>query len=234
MLPQFDRDRGTFRVRGVEESMEVIEKKLSEAGIPVACGLRDLESQIQETLDLLAKEYKAKKTSPSRSNLLLARNEMLRRLLDRQDEMARQSQAESPLLAELAAAKGEIESLKGEIATVKVLPARVIEKVIDQDASLRAERDALIEVTSLLASIHVGSHQLAVKAIKQLSPAAAEIVCKQCGVDYKTWRGYAYSYPSDWSWKQVLNAAVTHDTDLCRFCLASLEEAGIPYVPLTE
>ena len=50
------------------------------------------------------------------------------------------------------------------------------------------------------------------------------------GVEYKTWRGYAHSYHDVWWWKNTLDQALNHETDLCRFCYASLKDAGMKYV----
>jgi hypothetical protein len=225
--------------------MGELDAMMKEAGIEIPnihAGLRDIESQIQSVLDAMDEELKRKKTVPSRSNMLLAKLEMLRRLLDRRDEQEKVSRANAtnPELltakSDLVSAQAQVTALEKELASVRALKQEVRTITIDPNAALKQERDAAIterDEFKELASVLLRDTNLPVAAIKSLkcAPPIARFVCERAGVDYDEWMSFSRALGSAYEWNAALNGA--RRERLCSprgvFCLASLEAAGTPY-----
>ena len=181
---------------------------------------------------------------PSRTQLLLLKGDMLKRELEREDareEVSRTESTNADVLSsqnDIVSAQARVATLESQLASMRLVKQETVTVTLDADVSLRRELDATKEERDgfkMLCESLLKDANLPVAAVKSLNlkcPPVAKFVCNLAGVNYDNWKSYAHSKPDAWGWNQVLNGAAVrnHGSELCVFCLASLEAAGTPYV----
>ncbi len=188
---------------------------------------KSLRRQLQKVIDQLGKAAEDKQMKPAKKvDALLRQSEVLLRLQEMDKDEANQTLQDehAAAIAQKEDDARRIAELDAQNAALKNHKCEIVTRVATdpEHLKIRAENATLSTAFRFLARVVSVKEQAAIRAIQQLSPDAASLVCEAVEIKEGEYREYLRTYATEQSLLSVIERAQVDDTPLLRFCRAAL------------